>query len=159
MPRRLFAGPALAAVLFALPGVSAAAGESALTLSRESKTIELTLEELAALPQVTLVTENEFSDGKVAYRGPLMRDVLAQFGLEHADAVRLTAANDYFVDIPTGDFQAYDVILAMQADGKPLSRRDRGPLWLMYPISDHAELNDPVYFRRLIWQVVRIESP
>ena len=85
--------------------------------------------------------------------------LLAQFGLEHADAVRLTAANDYFVDIPTGDFQAYDVILAMQADGKPLSRRDRGPLWLMYPISDHAELNDPVYFRRLIWQVVRIESP
>jgi hypothetical protein len=151
------AAAALAAVLFASAGASAAAGETALTLSRESKTIELTLEELAALPQVTLVTENEFSDGKVTYRGPLMRDLLEQFGLDQVDAVRLTAANDYFVDIPTGDFRTYDAILAMQADGKPLSRRDKGPLWLMYPLSDHAELNDPVYFRRLIWQVVRIE--
>jgi hypothetical protein len=151
------AAAALAAVLFASVGASAVAGETALTLSRESKTIELTLEELAALPQVTLVTENEFSDGKVTYRGPLMRDLLEQFGLDQVDAVRLTAANDYSVDIPTGDFRTYDAILAMQADGKPLSRRDKGPLWLMYPLSDHAELNDPVYFRRLIWQVVRIE--
>ena len=46
----------------------------------------------------------------------------------------------------------------MEADGKPLSRREKGPLWLMYPISDHAELRDPIYLRRLIWQVVRIES-
>ena len=50
------------------------------------------------------------------------------------------AANDYFVDIPTQDFRDYDAILAMEADGKQLSRRDKGPLWLMYPISDHAEL-------------------
>ena len=46
----------------------------------------------------------------------------------------------------------------MEADGEKLSRREKGPLWLMYPISDHAELNDPIYLRRLIWQVVRIEA-
>ena len=94
----------------------------------------------------------------MAYRGPLVRDVLAQLGLDDATQVRLIAANDYFVDIPTEDFRKYDAILAMQADGEPLSRRDKGPLWLMYPISDHAELKDPVYQRRLIWQVVRIEA-
>ena len=106
----------------------------------------------------TVVTENEFANGKVAYRGPLVRDVLAQLGLDDVEQVRLVAANDYFVDIPTEDFRDYDAILAMEADGKRLSRRDKGPLWLMYPISDHAELNDPVYLRRLIWQVVRIEA-
>ena len=46
----------------------------------------------------------------------------------------------------------------MEADGKKLSRRDKGPLWLMYPISDHDELKDALYIHRLIWQVVRIES-
>ena len=46
----------------------------------------------------------------------------------------------------------------MEADGKPLSRRDKGPLWLMYPISDNAALRDPIYLRRLIWQVIRIEA-
>ena len=87
-----------------------------------------------------------------------MRDVLAQLGLDDVAEVRLIAANDYFVDIPTEDFRAYDAILAMEADGKRLSRREKGPLWLMYPISDHAELNDRIYLRRLIWQVVRIEA-
>jgi hypothetical protein len=94
----------------------------------------------------------------VAYRGPLVRDVLAQLGLDGLDFVRLVAANDYYVDIPTEDFRTYDAILAMEADGERLSRREKGPLWLMYPISDYPELRDPIYMRRLIWQVVRIEA-
>ena len=118
----------------------------------------LTLDDLAALPQVAVTTENEFSDGVVTYRGPLVRDILAEIGLDRLQAVRFVAANDYYVDIPTSDFAEYDVILAMEADGMPLSRRDKGPLWLMYPISGHVALRDPIYLRRLIWQVVRIEA-
>jgi len=72
--------------------------------------------------------------------------------------VRFVAANDYYVDIPTEDLVKYHAILAMQADGRPLTRREKGPLWLMYPISDYPALQDPIYMRRLIWQVVRIEA-
>jgi hypothetical protein len=134
------------------------AGDLELVGANRASTLELSLEMLSALPQVTVITENEFSNGEVAYRGPLVRDVLGQLGLGDAESVRLVAANDYFVDIPTQDFRDYDAILAMEADGKQLSRRDKGPLWLMYPISDHDELRDPLYLRRLIWQVVRIEA-
>ena len=123
-----------------------------------SQTRALTLDDLAALPQVEVTTENEFSDGAVTYRGPLVRDVLAELGLDRLQAVRFVAVNDYYVDIPTSDFAEYDVILATEADGMPLSRRDKGPLWLMYPISAHVALRDPIYLRRLIWQVVRIEA-
>ena len=123
-----------------------------------SQTLDLTLADLADLPQVEVRTENEFSDGVVAYRGPLVRDVLAKLGLDRLQNVRFVAVNDYYVDIPTSDFADYDAILAMEADGKPLSRRDKGPLWLMYPISDNAALRDPIYLRRLIWQVIRIEA-
>lgn len=138
----------------------AGAAESALELisAGRSQTLELSLADLADLPQVVVRTENEFSDGVVAYRGPLVRDVLAKLGLDRLQTVRFVAANDYYVDIPTSDFTAYDAILAMEADGKPLSRRDKGPLWLMYPISDNAALRDPIYLRRLIWQVIRIEA-
>jgi hypothetical protein len=141
------------------PGL-AMAGTPALTLAgaTRSDTLELSLDELAALPQVVLKTENEFTDGVVAYRGPLVRDVLAKLGLDRLEQVRFVAANDYYVDIPTEDFRTYDAILAMEADGKALSRREKGPLWLMYPISDYPELQDPTYLRRLIWQVVRIEA-
>ena len=141
-----------------LPQAAAAGADLQLIATDRTITLDLSLESLEALPQTTVVTENEFANGKVAYRGPLMRDVLAQLGLDDVAEVRLVAANDYFVDIPTEDFRAYDAILAMEADGKRLSRREKGPLWLMYPISDHPELNDRIYQRRLIWQVVRIEA-
>ncbi len=138
---------------------SAHADDVALTVSRGPgmETLDLTLEQLAAMPQTTVVTRNEFSDGPVAYRGPLARDVIDLLELGAEETLRFTAANDYYVDIPTEDFRRYDVILALEADGKLLSRRDKGPLWLMYPISDHVDLSDPAYIHRLIWQLVRIE--
>lgn len=123
-----------------------------------SRTLDLSIDDLAAMPQAAVVTENEFAEGVVAYRGPLVRDVLARLGLDGLDFVRFVAANDYYVVIPTEDFRTYDAILAIEADGERLSRREKGPLWLMYPISDHPELHDPIYLRRLIWQVVRIEA-
>jgi hypothetical protein len=149
----------VAAALINLGGPHVAlAADLSLVAANKASTIELTLADLAAMPQTTISTETEFTDGTVAFTGPLARDVLALVGMENVKTVRFVAANDYSVDIPTSDLQEYDVILAMQADGKALSRRDRGPLWLMYPISDHAELEDPLYLRRLIWQVVRIEA-
>jgi hypothetical protein len=140
-------------------GVAVAGGPVLELIGADDAALDLSLEQLEALPQTTVATENEFSDGVVSYRGPLVRDVLALVGLDDLDEVRFTAANDYFVDIPTTDFSDYNAILAMDADGEKLSRREKGPLWLMYPISEHSELRDPVYMRRLIWQVVRIEKP
>jgi hypothetical protein len=151
-----------AALLAAAVGCTGAAAQAEadllLVAASRTETLELSLDELEALPQRTVETQTEFTDGTVAFTGPLARDVLAKLGLDGVATVRFIAANDYFVDIPTQDFIDYDVILAMEADGKTLSRRDRGPLWLIYPISGHDELKDPLYLRRLIWQVVRIEA-
>jgi hypothetical protein len=148
----LGAGALLASALLSGPALA----ETALTLVNGSEQLEYTTDELAAMPQTTILTENEFVDGQVSYRGPLVRDVLAEAGLDKLESVRFVAANDYYVDIPTQNFRDYDAILALEADGERLSRRDKGPIWLMYPISDHPELHDPTYSRRLIWQVVKI---
>lgn len=142
-------------------GARATGPEPMLVLSRgpgNVEQLELGQEDLLKLEQVTIATENEFTDGKVLYKGPLVRDVIALLTLDQAEFLRFTAANDYFIDIPTEDFRKFDAILAMEADGVPLSRRDKGPIWLMYPISDHDELRDRVYTQRLIWQLVKIES-
>lgn len=153
----------LTVVLWALVAQATFANDVALVLSRGTgdpdDTLEFTLAELDALPQSTIKTENEFADGMTTYRGPLVRDVLEHLGIEDAALLRFIAANDYFVDIPASDFRRYNAILAMEADGTRLSRRDKGPLWLMYPLTDHPELQgDPVYITRLIWQLVRIEA-
>jgi hypothetical protein len=146
--------------LLVLLGLAAAtpAASGTLTLVRGPHVIELTLEDLALLPRHELLTGHEFTDAPVTYAGPLAREVLGIAGLDREAIVRFTAANDYAVEIPTSDFQDYDAVLALEADGRPLSRRDKGPIWLMYPISDHPELAGPTHSSRLVWQVVRIEA-
>ncbi len=157
---RALPGLALAGLLAVSPAPHAAAAAPALQLvgAGATQTLDLSVDDLATMQQTTVVTETEFTDGKVAFTGPLVRDVLEKLGLDKLETVRFVAANDYYVDIPTSDFAQFPVILAMEADGQPLTRRDKGPLWLMYPISDYAALKDPIYLRRLIWQVVRIEA-
>ncbi len=49
------------------------------------------------------------------------------------------------------------MILALRTNGARLTIRDKGPIWLMYPLDDHAELRDPVYNSRLIWQLTTME--
>jgi len=115
------------------------------------------LDELDALPQVTILTENEFVDGMTAFKGPLARVVLKQTNDVGAETVKLIAANEYHIEVPVEDFRKYDVILATRQNGELFSRRDKGPIWLIYPMSDHNELQDSTYNARLIWQLVRME--
>jgi len=113
--------------------------------------------DLLALPQVTIRTRTEFTDGVVEFIGPLARDAVAFIETGAATSLHLVAANDYAIDIPLSDLTDYDVILAMQTNGERLTIRDKGPIWLMYPLDDHAELQDPMYNNRLIWQLTFIE--
>ncbi len=112
--------------------------------------------DVLALPQAAINTENEFVDAMTSFEGPLGREVLALLG-EGGSTVVLTAVNDYAVEVPVADFANYDVVFALSADGERFSRRDKGPIWVVYPMSDHQELQDPVYNSRLIWQLVKVE--
>ncbi|MDT8343441.1 MAG: hypothetical protein RQ752_03305 [Thermohalobaculum sp.] len=114
-------------------------------------------EQIAALETQTIVTRTEFTDGEPRFDGPLMTDVLKLAGNRGWTTARMIAANDYSIEIPVSDFISYGVIVAHSMNGKRLSRRDKGPYWLMYPLDRFAELRDPVYNNRLIWQLVTIE--
>lgn len=150
---------ALALTLASPEGRAGAEGPALRGLGRDPVAeTALSLTELRELPWVTVATRTSFNDGMVAYRGPLMRDVLTALGLPDARSVFCVAANDYSVEIPTRDFYDWDVILAMEADGTPLPPRETGPLWVIYPVSDHPELDSRLYNQRLIWQLVRIEA-
>ena len=113
--------------------------------------------DLLALPQATIRTRTDYTDGVVEFIGPLARDAVAFIETGTATTVHLVAANDYAIDIPLSDFTDYDVILAMQANGERLTMRDKGPIWLMYPLDDYKEMQDPVFNNRLIWQLTVME--
>ena len=113
--------------------------------------------DLAAMEQVEIRTGHDFIDGVATYRGPRAADLIAMIGQTGASHVRLTAANDFWLDVELSELARYDAILALEENDRPLTLRDRGPVMLMYPIDGHKELQDPGFNNRLIWQLRQIE--
>ena len=137
-----------------------AAGDVVLTLENVSGgvVVELTEDDLLALPQAVVLTENEFVDGLAEFSGPLARDVIALLNDPDMDLLTLTAINDYSVKVSFVDFADYDVIFALFQNGNRFSPRDKEPVWVIYPMTDHEQLQDRVYNDRLIWQLVRVSA-
>jgi hypothetical protein len=105
---------------------------------------------------VEIKTRTPFTEGVSVFRGVRVRDLLRKVGAT-GSKVQATAINLYSSEIPISDFERYDVILAMEVDGKPLRVRDKGPLWVIYPY-DHPELSgDKLIERRSVWQLVKLD--
>ena len=111
---------------------------------------------LARLPQSSITTRTPWFSQARKFTGPLLRDVLASVGVQ-GEHLRAVALNDYRVDIPVEDTQKFDVVLATQIDDKPMSVRDKGPLFIIYPFDSHAALRNALYFSRCAWQLKAIE--
>lgn len=110
---------------------------------------------LAQLPQRDIVTATPWYDRPRKFTGPLLRDVLAAAGAK-GTVMKAIALNDYAVDIPVSDAMAFDVVVARFLDGQPMPRRERGPLFIIYPFDERAELRTQVYFTRCAWQLREI---
>lgn len=152
----------LSLVLWLSVGLVPALAAEGLTMTRPENlggAVEklVTMDELRELPQVTINVDTEWYEGTRAFSGPLARDVVQMMGKGTGTMAHLTAVNDYAIDVPLSDFEAYDVILALDMDGHALSIRDKGPIWVMYPMNDFPELRDPVTNGKLIWQLVKLE--
>jgi hypothetical protein len=117
---------------------------------------EFDLAMLDALPQKETVTATPWHDKAHSFTGPTLSSVLDAAGAT-GDTLRIVALNDYAADMPMEDPQTIPVILATRIDGKEMSVRDRGPIFVIYPFDDQPELFNEVYFNRSVWQVMSIE--
>ncbi len=119
--------------------------------------ITFTRSALEAMPQQVIRTGNDYIDAPADFWGPLAHqvvDLIAHAGAKHA---RLIAANDFFAEVEIAELERYGAILALSMNDNPLSRRDKGPIWVMYPMDSYPELKDSSYNNRLIWQLKAIE--
>ena len=114
------------------------------------------MEMLKALPAVQLETTTAVTDGVRRFDGFLMRDLLEFIGA-HGSTVTASALNDYVIDIAIDEFDRFDVLVAYAMDGEPLLPSDKGPLWIVYPRDQHAELQDIRYDYRWVWQLMRLD--
>ena len=102
-----------------------------------------------------LTTTTPFTDGADSFMGVLASRVLDRLGATGTQ-LHATALNDYEVTIPVADVRDFQALLALDRAGRPLSVRERGPIWLLYPWSEFPELDDRVHRQRSIWQLTRI---
>jgi len=118
----------------------------------------VTEDDLARIGEITIWTSLVGYPGEEAMHaveheatGPRLRDVLAHFNVSGTIAL-----DSYRIDVPVEDAINYDVILATKIDGKRLGIRDRGPLWVIYPLKDHPELRKAVFEARGVWQLTEL---
>jgi len=137
-------------------------GPVVLTLSgkirrtNRSATAVFDMSMLAALPQHDITTRTPWYAQPRKVTGPLPRDVLALAGAQ-AQTMRVTALNDYRIDIPFDDAQRYDVVLARLLDDMPMTVREKGPLFMIYPFDSVPTLRNARYYSRSVWQLISIE--
>jgi hypothetical protein len=117
--------------------------------------VEMTRADFDTMDWHEFSTSTSVTDGRPEFRGVLMRDILAHAEAE-GSSVRATALNDYVVDIPVEDFHRFDVLAALYMDGVPLTPRDKGPVWIVYPRDNHGVLADIRYDMRWVWQLVAL---
>jgi len=111
---------------------------------------------LEALPQRETRTATPWYEGEQTFTGPLLSDLMAAVGAT-GTALRIVALNDYATTVPLDDAARFPVILATRHNGAPMSVRDKGPLFVIYPFDEFPELHNEVYFSRSAWQVRLIE--
>jgi len=128
-------------------------------VAQRSVHVKLDWESLEALGTHSVSTTTSWTDGMHVFEGVLARDVMAALRAEDVETVRAVALNEYEVSIPVADFERYDVIFAWAMDGKRLTARDKGPLWIVYPRVEHSELQDEKYDHRWVWQLYRLILP
>jgi hypothetical protein len=108
------------------------------------------------LPQHSFTTRTPWYDKPVKFTGPLLKDVLA---LVKSSGTTLSAVaiNDYKINIPMEDVGKHGVLMARLIDDQPIPVRSKGPLFVVYPFDNAAELRTSVYYERSIWQLKALD--
>jgi len=111
---------------------------------------------LEALGTTEVSTSTPWTDGVQKFRGVLARDLLDLTGAE-GKTVRAIALNDYVIDIPVADFRDYPVLLALEMNGTRLEVRDKGPIWIVYPLDHYEDLQGRKTERKMVWQLKELQ--
>jgi hypothetical protein len=61
------------------------------------------------------------------------------------------------VEVPAADAEIADVIVAYRMNGEYMRVRDKGPMWLIYPLTSQPELDTEATHAKMIWQLKSLE--
>ncbi len=113
-------------------------------------------EMLQSLDWREIETHTSFTEGPQVFAGPTLASLLEALGVTTGTGVlRASAINDYTVEIPLHHAWLHDVLLAVDHNGRPMRIRDKGPIWIVYPLSAERAARQP-FDSEMIWQLARL---
>jgi hypothetical protein len=110
------------------------------------------LDALECLGLARLRTWTPWTEGEIEFGGVWARRLMEAVRANGTEVDTL-ALNDYEQTIPLEDFDKYDVLLATRVNGQLMRVRDKGPIWIVYPWSEHPELDDFATREKSVWQL------
>lgn len=154
---RFSAAMAVILTLFFGFGTGASAqGEVVLSITLDGEVLTYDLAALEEMGSVTIETSTIWTEGLQEFSGVSLDRVLAEIGVTDG-LILASAINDYTVEIPVADAVEGGPIVAFRNNGEPMSIREKGPLWIVYPYDSKPEYQSEVIYSRSIWQLDRIE--
>lgn len=123
--------------------------------------LDFTLDELQALPQAEINTITPWTTESHRYRGvDLVLWFNQLFENRRINSITLEALNNFSVTVDWSKIKSFTPVLAWQDNGKVMSRRDKGPLWLMLPFDRVPKLQQAEFLHFMAWQirVIRVQS-
>lgn len=110
---------------------------------------------LQAIGWHSVKTYTAWTEGEQEFEGVYLSNLLDAVKA-HGETLKAEALNDYAVDIPVSDAHQHDVFLALDHDGAPMSVRDKGPIWIIYPTRDSGADVPGEHNDRMVWQLRRL---
>lgn len=116
----------------------------------------LTMTELQALPSAQFTTNTIWTDGVQQFRGVWLGDLMINLGVTEG-TIYFSALNEYLIEIALSEMVSGGPMLAYEWNGKPMSARDKGPLWIVFPYDSDQKYQTESVYAQSIWQLDRIE--
>lgn len=112
----------------------------------------------AALSQIAwrhITTASPFLKGDHQFSGVPLASLLQSLDIT-SGTIRAQALDGYSITIPVADAFDHEVLLALDHNGRPMRIRDRGPIWVIYPMTPSEALAGDAG-GRMIWQLQSLD--
>lgn len=118
--------------------------------------VALDRQAITSLPRTDISTTTIWTKGTQRFSGVSFSDLLAAVGYARG-AMTLVAANGYRIEGDAQRLRTDAALLAIDRNGQAMTRRDKGPVWLVYDYDSDPDLQTEVIYSNSIWQLDRIE--
>lgn len=114
--------------------------------------------EALGLKRTEFETSTVWTEGVSRYEGVLLRELLAHLEIDISapGSVTLVALDGYSARLNFSDITPEAPLLAFLRDGAPMSRREQGPYWLIFPYDQDARYRTETIYALSVWQISRL---